>query len=138
MSAVLTCGKSGPRALVLSLLVRAIDSTREMLESREVSHLVLDHPVELSADEVSTLQAVLGKLEETKATFESSPNARDVLIEDIFTSEDTIRVLRQWKVHTLMDLWQFDSKALLGVYEYCRLLGDRKQLQMYFFVNSHD
>jgi desulfoferrodoxin (superoxide reductase-like protein) len=127
---------TGPHRLLGSLLRRAVESTKLMIETGIPHPAVPSHPQILNDTEIAALREVLLKLVEAVDTFEENSALLDMPVAEVCTSESMVRVLARSNIHSVLDLWQRGRADLLGVYELARPMGGRNQLQMYLFVNE--
>jgi hypothetical protein len=128
-----------PHQTLLSIFAHLISGTLEMIETRRVPAFARDfHPQTLHDEEVATLGKVLANLKELKQKIVDDPKMKDVSLEQIFTSSDTVRVFRNANVKTVMELWFHEPRQVPTMFIHSMALGGllgKHQLHMYLFAH---
>jgi hypothetical protein len=128
-----------PHQTLLSIFAHLISGTLEMIDTRRVPSFARDfHPQTLNDEEVATLGKVLVNLKELQRRIVDDPKVKDVSLEHVFTSSDTVRVFRNANVKTVMELWSHEPRQVPTMFIHSMALGGllgKHQLHMYLFAH---
>jgi hypothetical protein len=134
--------ESRPYLPLEQVIEHVLTGTVEMIRTRRVSGRgAQSHPQEITPAEIETLKKILAKLIAVSQRIERDSSLPDVPLGDVFTSDDTVRVFRNWGIKSVMEIRQFEPARLPSVFTHCLALGGplgKHQLHMYLFADDHE